>query len=237
MIGTVERHTVSVPGGRLALALHLPVTPAPAGCVLCCHGLSAGKDSDKYLLLVEEFVAAGVAVARFDFRGCGESSGVEEETTIATRMDDATAVLATLVRHPQLDDRRALLGSSLGGYVTLHLASIRRDIAAVVTWNAPAELSELAGRNVRDRPGIGVAFIAEYRTGRYAKAPCRLSHHLVIHGDADDVVPLHHGLALHAQASEPRALVVIAGGDHRLTNLTHRREAARRSLDWVLKFF
>ena len=226
--------SVLVSDGHIALALHLPSGTARVPCVLCCHGLSASKDSDKYLLLAEELTSAGLAVARFDFRGCGESTGREDETTIATRLEDAAAALAWLSEHPRLDHRRGLLGSSLGGYVALHLAAARSDIRAVVTWNAPAELSELAARNLHDSPGLGQPFFAEYRTGRYAKAPRGVPRHLVVHGDADDVVPLAHGRALHAQASEPRELLIIAGGDHRLTDPVHRREAVARSLDWFL---
>ena len=48
-----ERHTVALPGGELALVLHVPDTAGPTPCVLACHGLSASKDSDKYLLLGE----------------------------------------------------------------------------------------------------------------------------------------------------------------------------------------
>jgi len=58
-----ERHTVALPGGELALVLHLPDTPGPTPCVLACHGLSASKDSDKYLLLAQDFPEAGLALA------------------------------------------------------------------------------------------------------------------------------------------------------------------------------
>ena len=78
---------LAVPGGTVAMVLHLPGT-APGPCVVTCHGLTASKDSDKYLLLADELDKAGISVARFDFRGCGESSGVEDETTVATRLED-----------------------------------------------------------------------------------------------------------------------------------------------------
>jgi len=92
------------------MVLHLPQARGPA--VVACHGLSASKDSDKYTLLASEFVRSGVGLARFDFRGCGESTGVEEDTTVATRIADVRAVLAHLTGHPRLDGRLGLLGSS-----------------------------------------------------------------------------------------------------------------------------
>ena len=82
----VEKHRVALPGGALALVLHLPDAPARVPGVVACHGLGASKDSDKFLLIGETLPAGGFALARFDFRGCGESSGREEDTTIATRI-------------------------------------------------------------------------------------------------------------------------------------------------------
>src|SRR5256712_5190710 len=112
-----DKHTVTLPGARLALVLHVTEGRRRVPCVVACHGLSASKDSDKYLLLGDELPAAGLALARFDFRGCGESRGREDDTTIATRIEDVGAVLAHLDGHPRLDGRVGLLGSSLGGFV------------------------------------------------------------------------------------------------------------------------
>ena len=49
-----EKHTVLLPGGRLALVVHLPEGRARVPLVLACHGLGAGKDSEKYALLGAE---------------------------------------------------------------------------------------------------------------------------------------------------------------------------------------
>jgi len=233
-VDLIERHAVPVAGGALALVLHLPPSPRPAPCVLACHGLGASKDSDKYLLLGAEFPAAGMALARFDFRGCGESPGCEDDTTVATRLEDARAVLAFLAAHPALDGRVGLLGSSLGGYVALHLAAVLAAAPPVVTWNAPAHL-----RGVRTAtgaaPGLG-ALLREVEGGRHAEAPAGVPRHLVIHAEADEVVPLEHGLALHARAADPCDLVVIPGADHRLTEPAHRKDAVARSIDWLGRF-
>jgi fermentation-respiration switch protein FrsA (DUF1100 family) len=232
--GATERHTVPVRDGALSLVLHLPAgTPAP--CVVACHGLGASKDSDKYLLLGAELPPAGLALARFDFRGCGESSGVEEDTTIASRIEDVETVLTHLAGHPRLAGRFGFLGSSLGGFVALWVASGLGPLP-VVTWNAPASLTELANDELAEARGLGIPFALEFSTGRYALAPRGVSHHLVVHGEADDVVPLEHGVILYGQARPPCDLLVIAGGDHRLTDVAHRRQAVGRSLEWFLNY-
>ena len=214
---TPERHTVALPGGKLALVLHLPHGPGPFPCVVALHGLGAGKDTDKYLMLGEDVPRAGLALARFDFRGCGESSGREDETTIETRLEDARAVVALLEGHARLDRRFGLLGSSLGG------------------WNAPASLEDL-GDDAKRSEGIGIPFLLELSSHRYATSPAGVPRHLAIHGEADDVIPVEHGAILFARAAEPCDLVIIPGGDHRLTDMGHRRIAVERSLEWLRRY-
>jgi pimeloyl-ACP methyl ester carboxylesterase len=233
-VTAVEKHRVAVPGGALAMVVHVPDVPHRVPGVVACHGLSAFKDSDKYLRLGEALPAAGLALARFDFRGCGESSGVEEETTIASRIEDVEAVLAFLAEHPRLDGRFGLLGSSLGGFVALHVAA-RRPGLPVVTWNAPVSLTELANDDLRENRALGVPFALEYATGRYALAPA-VPQHLVIHGDADEVVNLEHGVALHEAALDPCDLLILPGADHRLTNPAHLTRAIDATRAWFRRF-
>ena len=233
----MERHRVALPSGALALVLHVPRGAEPMPCVVACHGLRASKDSDKYLLLGEVFAAAGLALARFDFRGSGESEGLaEEDTTVASRVEDVLAVLAFLRAHARLDGRFGLLGSSMGGLVALHARHALAEPIPVVTWNAPASLTELANDVSIEETGLGVAFAIEFSLGAYALAPRGLGRHLVIQAEADDVVPLEHGVVLHAHAVEPCELVLIPGADHRLTDMEHRREAVARSLAWFQRF-
>ena len=195
--------------------------------------MGASKDSDKYLLLGRELPAAGLALARFDFRGSGESAGLQRDATIETRIEDLEAVLGHLAARPELDGRFGLLGSSLGGYVALWAASRVGPGAAppVVTWNAPAALRELSHAD----PGeAGAALGAEVRRGARAEAPAGVARVLVIQADRDEVVPPAHGRALFDRARDPKRLHVIAGADHRLSEPAHRREALEESRRWLL---
>ncbi|MCI0546820.1 MAG: alpha/beta fold hydrolase [Candidatus Rokubacteria bacterium] len=228
-----EPFRVDVGGSPVVGVLHLPAK-APSPCVIACHGMGASKDSDKYLLLGRELAAAGLAVVRFDFRGSGESGGSYEEATIATRIADVEAVVEAVARHSALDGRIGLLGSSLGGFVALWVASRRRGLP-VVTWNAPADLRDLEVAGAADPVGVGGALVAETRQGRLAEAPAGLRGVLVIQGGDDAVVPPLHGQRLYARAAEPRALRLIAGADHRLSDPIHRREAVERSREWLAR--
>jgi len=170
--GPSERFSVRVGGLVVAGVLHLP-SSRPAPCVVACHGLGASKDSDKYLLLGRMMPEAGFALARFDFRGAGESGGSYRDATIATRVADLEAVLDHLMAHPALSGGGGLLGSSLGGFVALHVAHRRRagDAPVVVTWNAPAVLRDLEEREMSEATGLGPALVAEIRAGEHAEAP------------------------------------------------------------------
>ncbi len=234
MILAVERFSMVVDGITVVGVLHLPPS-GPAPCVVACHGMGASKESDKYLLLGREFPEAGLALARFDFRGSGESGGLYRNATIASRIADLDAVLDHLAGHPSLDGRFGLLGSSLGGFVALWVASRRRRVMPVVTWNAPASLATLANSACDDVTSPGAALVAEVRAGRHVDAPAGGSHLLVIQGGADDVVPPEHGRRLAEHAAEPRALCVLPGADHRLSDPLHRIEAVKRSRDWFTR--
>jgi uncharacterized protein len=233
---STERHRVALSVGALSLVLHLPTSSERVACVVACHGLRASKDSDKYLQLGHEFARAGLALARFDFRGSGQSEGlVEAETTVGTRVEDALAAAAFVATHPRLDGRLGLLGSSMGGFVALHARRALGRAIPLVTWNAPASLARLAASVDFDETGLGAPFLAEFATGRYVETPEGVDRHLVIQSEADETVSVEHGRALHARAREPRELVILPGADHRITDPDHRRQAVALSLAWFRK--
>jgi uncharacterized protein len=227
----VERFSVEVEGAPVIGVLHLPASERVA-CVVACHGMGACKDSDKYLLLGREFPEAGLALARFDFRGSGESGGLYRNATVASRIE---AVLEHLKNHETLDGRFGLLGSSLGGFIALWVASRRDSVIPVVTWNAPASLAELADSKSDDVTAPGAALVAEVRSGQRVEAPGRAGHLLVVQGESDEVVPPAHARTLFERAEEPRELCMLPGADHRLSDPLHRLEAVKRSRDWLTR--
>ena len=229
-----EVHRVAVGGQKLALVLHLPARlPAPG--VVVCHGLAASKDSEKYLLLGREFPKVGLALCRFDFRGSGESEGAYADSSVAGRIADLKVVLDFLATHPALHRRLGLLGSSMGGFVALHVAARRRPAMPVVTWNAPATLRGLQRSTAEDVAGLSQAFFDELATGALADTPAGVAFSLTIQAERDEVVPPSHGQVLFDRAIDPKELHVLKGADHRLSDMTHRMEAVSLSLGWLTR--
>lgn len=235
----MSQHHLWIPtdGSRLAAVLHLPDGPGPFPCLVASHGLGSSKESDKYLLVAEEFSRAGVAACRFDFRGCGESGGRFADTTVSGELADLRAVIAAMRARPELDGRLALMGSSMGGFLSLFAARESSAIRAVAAWACPADVEDLLEdpETVRTH-GLGDACLAEFRAGNYLRAPGGVARCLFVHGDQDEVVSVEHARRLYASAVEPKRLAVLAGGDHRLSDPAHRQQAVRLSLDWVRKF-
>lgn len=219
-------------GKRVDGILHLP-GPGTWPCVVTAHGLFSAKASDKFLLLATRLTEVGFACFRFDFRGCGESDGELKGTTVAGRIDDLKAVLASLRDHHALDGSFFLVGSSLGGYVSLFVAAAQPEVKATAVWATPAHLRDLARRkDALQAYGLGEDFFRELAGGNFVETPAGVSRCLIIHGEADELVPLTHAENLYTRAKEPRALEIIPGGDHRLTDPQQREQAIRLTAAW-----
>jgi dipeptidyl aminopeptidase/acylaminoacyl peptidase len=232
----MRQHRLRVPaeGVKLAAVLHLPDGPGPFPCLLAAHGLGSSKESDKYLELAEACVKAGLAGCRFDFRGCGESDGRFDETTVEREVGDLRAVLAAMRHRPEIDGRIALMGSSMGAFVSLFAAAVDTRIPAVAAWACPADLEDLLHDAEAARAyGLGDPCLIEFQAGTYLRAPLGTRGCLFVHGDRDEVVPLEHARRLYAAAREPRRLEIVPGADHRLADPAHRAHAVRVTVEWV----
>ncbi|MFQ5960126.1 MAG: alpha/beta hydrolase family protein [Candidatus Methylomirabilales bacterium] len=222
----------SLDGERVDGMLHLP-GPGRWPCVITAHGLFSAKASDKFLLLAARLTAAGFACLRFDFRGCGESGGELKDTTVSGRIRDLKAVLTSLEDHQALDGRLFLMGSSLGGYVSLFVSAEQPDVQATAVWATPAQLRDLEGRkDTLQSFGLGESFFRELAQGSFVEAPGGVPRCLIIHGEEDELVPCSHAQALYERAKEPKALEILPGADHRLTDAQDRERAVRLTADW-----
>jgi uncharacterized protein len=221
-------------GFRLKGTLHLPAADNPP-VVIGCHGLLSDRRSPKQIALAEACNALGLAFFRFDHRGCGESAGrLEAVTSLEGRASDLLHAIRLLESRRGLGKQIGLFGSSMGGTVCLRIAS-EREVAAVVTFAAPVRSLPLT------RPGRGPEASPESRRITsvlregfdLGGALGRVRNILVVHGEADELVPLTHAHEIFDQAGEPKRLLVQKGGDHIMSAATHQAEFIRAASLWL----
>ncbi|UCD70559.1 MAG: alpha/beta hydrolase [Syntrophobacterales bacterium] len=232
----VERVSFSSHGQAVVGALHLPDMERPP-CVIVSHGLFSDKDSEKYITLGDRFPRKGIALLRFDFRGCGESGGKASESTISGRLKDLSMAIGFVRSHPRIGPRIGLMGSSLGGYISLIKAAGEEGIRAVVTWATPFTLGGLEEkRREGEMTSLGEEFFHDITVHNLTSALGKVFNCLVIHGDRDELVPVEHARMIYEGLNCPKKMEVVEGGDHRLTSPDHREKAIEMTLEWFERY-
>lgn len=213
------------PGRMLSGSLHHPGSGRGDGLgVVICHGMLSDRSSEKHVALSIRSADLGLTALRFDFAGRGDSEGGPEDLTIGGEVADCRGAL-TALRSRGLDGP-VLVGSSLGGTVSLLAAAEDQRVAGLVTMAAPSKLPEgprsAWGESAREVPET---FYEEARRHDLEEAARSITcPWLILHGASDEVVPVSH--AQHLDASGRGRLVIRAGGDHRF--------ASPGGLEWLL---
>jgi|APFre7841882630_1041343.scaffolds.fasta_scaffold09624_1 uncharacterized protein len=232
----VEKVYFKSEGKRISGILHLPEKINPS-CVIASHGLLSSKDSEKYIALGEQISREGISMLRFDFRGIGESEGGEEDNTVSKKIADLSAAIDFIRSYPGLENRIGLIGSSLGGFLSLIKASEDKEIRTIVIWATPLHLDDLGTKKQEeDYPLPPEAFFEDLPKHRLVPLLHKVSNCLVIHGEEDELVPLDQALGIFYNLSVPKEIHVIGGADHRLTDPAHRQRAIQLTVDWFKKY-
>ena len=220
-------------GKKIYGILHLPRNPSPP-FVVASHGLFSSKESEKFVAIGEFFSAQGIALIRYDHQGCGESEGDLSATTASSRIKDLEAIVDLAVHHPLLGDRFGLLGSSMGGFISIFKGATDLRVKALALWATPSHLGDK--KQGADEALLKDAFYADAKKYDAGQAIKNLGNCLILHGETDELVPLSQAGELYAAARSPKHLEVFPGGDHRFTNPQHRLRAIRMSLEWFQRY-
>jgi fermentation-respiration switch protein FrsA (DUF1100 family) len=231
-----ERVTFQSEGRKISGVLHLPDRERPP-CVIASHGLLSSKESEKYVALGERMSGEGIAMIRFDFRGIGESEGLEEDNTISKKLADLSSALEFTRSRPDLGNRIGLVGSSLGGFLSLINASRDRAVGAVVVWATPLHLDDLGSKEQEDDyPLPPEAFFDDLTKHRLLSFLPGVSNCLVIHGEKDELVPVEQALGIFYHLGSPKEAHLIGEADHRFTQPAHRQRAIDLTVDWFKRY-
>jgi alpha-beta hydrolase superfamily lysophospholipase len=218
----------------LAYALWLPdaaASPPPWPGVVVVHGASSRKENHADFARLA--VANGWAALTFDLPGHGDS----DRDFTGAAVDDVIRMVDLLAVQPEVVQQRvALRGSSLGGFLAICAASVANEIAGVIAI-CPASEDDLA-RGVRRgrfemRVGDALDLEAWLTAQDVGEAVERISPRplILMHAEGDTQIPSDHSEELYERAGEPRKLVIVPGGAH--TTVQHDPELQSMAIGWL----
>ena len=156
---------------------------------------------------VRPFINAGHGVLLLSYRGYGGSKGRPSEDGLYA---DGRAALDFLAGAGVLPDRVVLLGESLGSAIAVRLASERR-VAAVIL---EAPFTSAADVAASAHPFVPARWLVKDRYASIERIADIGVPLLIVHGEADRIVPARFGRALLAVAREPKRGVFLVGAGH-----------------------
>jgi pimeloyl-ACP methyl ester carboxylesterase len=234
-------------GDTLSGVLHHPATSAIRGAVILCHGMESDKNSEKLIYLGQALASRGIVALRFDFSFVGESSAKFEDITYSGELDDLRAAYAFVQSHHP--GKTAILGSSMGGTVALLFAAEEPAVAALVTVAAPVHPEHFPRRILTPKQidqwrnqgftlyhgqRLNASLLHDLEKINILEAAARITCPvLIVHGDADELVPVKEAHELHGCLNNSKQLLVLKGGDHRLSNPAIMQRAIAEALDWL----
>jgi pimeloyl-ACP methyl ester carboxylesterase len=229
-------------GHRLIGTLYLACGYQPRPTVLLLHGCPGFEQNTD---LAAEMRERGWNALVFHYRGCWGSAGRYDLGTVVADVHAAVDYLQTAPMPGVDPGQLAVVGHSMGGWAAIQAAAADDRLKAVVAMSAPVALGHLGSLSDAefDRQFTGwlSATPAEFREQLAAAAvrPGPLERVpaisprpvLIVHGSADEWVPVDDGRLLTERARPPRGYVEIEGANHAFA--WHRRELREIVIGWL----
>ena len=194
----------------------------PRAVLIFVHGKDINRQH--FLSASQRFLDEGIAVAAFDQRGHGRSTG-EYVTYGAKEVGDLRCVIDKALAKWGRELPVVLVGESLGAAVSLQTAAVDSRVRVVVAGASFADLTTviddhapaILGAKAKTRAiaaaekagGFRVADISPERSARHITVPT-----LLLHGSDDIYLPLKHSLRIYEALAGPTQLVRLEGVDH-----------------------
>jgi uncharacterized protein len=199
--GVAERWLTAADGTRLHAWQTLQTNPAAS--LVWSHG-NAGNIGGRADVL-SALAARGFDVLAYDYRGYGKSDGRPSEAGLHL---DAEAAFDAEIARGVPASRIVCFGESLGGAVSIHLAT-RRPCAAIVVVSTFTSL--------RDVARFHYGPLGRFAGGSFDSlsiAPSLTVPFFAAHGDQDEVVPYALGERLFAAVRSPKRFLRVSGAYH-----------------------
>lgn len=182
-------------------------SPTPRGQVIYFHG--NGGNLSLWLDVFVDIHGRGFSVLAVDYRGYGASTGSPTEKGLYL---DAEATTRYFAEHLHRDNLPTIYwGRSLGSVVAAYAASRRTPDALILESPFPDVRTLFAGNPLM----VGLSLFATYRFAASEHLAGYRGPLLVIHGDADTVIPFEAGRKVFDRApSSPKTFIILKDADH-----------------------
>ena len=244
-----ERFEIPGTGGRVIRG-EVRLADEPRGSVVLVHGFKGFARFAFLPFLAERLAASGLTAVTFNSSGSGVGEDLETftdpdafgENSYTRELQDLSLVIAESERRGWTGPQFGLFGHSRGGAVALLHAARDARVRALVTWASIANVVRWSEREMSDWRARGWLEVPNTRTGQTFRLSTTLldevtEHHLgrlnlrmaaatllcpwlIVHGDADETVPVAEAEQLHAASEERAELLVVPGGTHTF-NVAH----------------
>ncbi len=251
----MNKKTVHIPnrnGVSLSTSIEYPSSGEAEHLALFAHCFTCTSNLTAVRTISKALTARGIAVARFDFTGLGESGGAFSESHFEANVEDIEDVHTYLTEHFASPD--LLIGHSLGGSASIVAASRIDSVKAVVTLGSPADIEHtthhfadqideleekgktcvyIGGREFQ----IDKGFVDGFRNLHLPDIIRSLRKAiLIMHSPTDDIVSIDNAQEIYTNAIHPKSFVSLDDADHLLTNKRDSTYAGNVIAAWASRY-
>jgi len=199
--------------------------------IILGHGVTGNKDRPLLVAIAEGLADRGWPCLRISYSGNGESGGRFEDSNITKEIDDLSSVIDNVPPEAKV----VYIGHSMGGAVGMLSAAQDPRIVLLVTIAGMAHTAEFVKREFGDAiPGEGFmwdepehplskVYVDDLTSiGNTLTAAASITQPwLLIHGTADDVVPVQDGLDAYEAANSDKQWLAVPGAGHGFDETTY----------------
>ena len=238
---------IAIPYGSTHLngVLHKPEKQNAQYTIIVSHGFRGSKDGGGRAVDMAQALSEHFNVIRYDF------------LPLSTITEQSRQLMAVIeYTNENIGRDIVLYGRSMGADASLVTAAEYHSIKGLIFWSMPFDLLEtfslsLGMKNLEQlKNGVPLQLDDEWGKAELAPAfytdlvkydPVLALNNipsipiLFVHGENDEIVPLHQAEAAFAAAKEPKTLKIVSGGDHRF--LYTAKEAQHAVMYWLKENF
>ncbi|MEN0643322.1 alpha/beta fold hydrolase [Alkalicoccobacillus gibsonii] len=240
----------------LSGAVHLPeqTVSDKLPAIVFVHGFIGSKVGEHRLFVKASryFAEKGYACFRFDFSGCGESSGDYRNLTLSNQIEELLEIIQYIKNQPMIDsEKMTIVGHSLGGAISA-IAASRTSVDQLVLWSAVAEpyqdIVQITGTSAvkaaqrngyHDYHGFELShtFFEDLKIHDPLKAISSVNNQvLIVHAEQDEDVSVSHA---KSYADHTTTLmtppIYIKHASHTFASSTWENQLFEETFTWLAK--